>query len=274
MNRTRLFLSLAVALAAGAVVLGLRANRASLTPAPPPPPPTTPAPVSAGALREGLVALWDFDDSHGVALHDTSGRKHDGVVVGEFAFGGVGVLGRAATLDGRTGWALIPDAPDLRPEQLSVSIWFNPAKELTSAATLAVKPQRPAVWVTPFLSWMIRVNGPTSMEVSVGRSDAYLYTDGLFQVPHLEAGRWRHAVLTFDGAVLRFFLDGQRVGERAFQGPLAYSDLPILVGADFGASPAFDFFPGRLDQLALWSRPLSSDEVARLFNGGRGVSLP
>ncbi|MBL8923232.1 MAG: LamG domain-containing protein [Myxococcaceae bacterium] len=269
MNRTLLFVSLAVALAAGAVVLGLRASRSAPAPLSPP---TTPAP-SGGSLRDGLVGLWDFDDAHGQLLHDSSG-KHDGVVVGEFVFGGVGVLGRAAVLDGRTGWAVIPDAPDLRPQRLSVSIWFNPSRELTGPATLVVKPQSPAVWVSPFLSWMIRVNGATSMEATVGSAGRYLYTDGLFQVPHLEPGRWRHAVLTFDGAVLRFFLDGRRVAERAFEGPLAYSDLPILVGADFGASPAFDFFPGRVDQLALWSRPLSSDEVLQLFGGGRGVSLP
>lgn len=276
MNRARLFLSLAVALAAGAVVLGLRANRtASTASLPPTAPPTSPAPaMRAGALRDGLVGLWDFEDSHGVALRDSSGGRHDGVVVGEFAFGGVGVLGRAANLDGRTGWALIPDAPDLRPQRLTVSVWFNPMKELTSVATLVVKPQKPAVWVSPFVSWMIRVNGPTSMEATVGSAERYLYTDGLFPVPHLEPGRWRHAALTFDGETMRFFLDGQRVAERAFPEPLAYSDLPILIGADFGASPAFDFFPGRLDQLALWNRPLSHEEVQQLFNGGRGVGLP
>ena len=28
------------------------------------------------------------------------------------------------------------------------------------------------------------------------------------------------------------------------------------------------------DELAIWSRALTADEIARLYNGGRGVRIP
>lgn len=278
MNRAKLVYAVAAVLvAAGGAVLLLRA-RPDSGPAEVPRPQRQPVadeqPAVLGALKEGLVGLWDFDDGHGKNLHDASGRKHDGIIVGEVAFGATGVRTRAAGLDGRTGWVVIPDAPDLRPQRFTVALWFNPSRELTQAATLVVKPQRPAVWVHPFLSWMIRVNSPTLIEASVGSSGGYLNTEGVFTVPPLEPGRWRHAALTFDGEQVSFFLDGERLGMRPFPVPIAYSDLPILVGADFGASPAADFFPGKLDQLALWERPLSGQEVRLLFNRGEGQPLP
>lgn len=278
MNRTKAFYAVAVALVVGGAVLLLRLRPDAEPAGVPRPQPRQPVvderPAVLGALREGLVGLWDFDDGHGTRLQDTSGRRHDGIVVGELAFGAPGVRTRSASLDGRTAWALVPDARDLRPAHFTVAVWFNPSRELTQAATLVVKPQRPAVWVQPFLSWMIRVNSPTLIEASVGSTGGYLNAAGVFTVPPLEPGRWRHAVLTFDGAQVSFFLDGERVGMRPFAEPIAYSELPIVVGADFGASPAADFFPGKLDQLALWERPLSGQEVRLLFNGGEGQPLP
>ena len=57
-------------------------------------------------------------------------------------------------------------------------------------------------------------------------------------------------------------------------GPIDYGPLPVVIGADFGARPVADHFPGQLDQLAIWGMPLSPEAIAALHNDGKGTALP
>lgn len=275
MNRTNLIFAVVGGLivTAGALALVSRgpASGSSNAPvAPGPAPPSGPR----QPLGTGLVAVWNFEDGNGTHLADSSPGHHDGIVVGEVAFGARGPLQRAATFDGRSGWIVVPDAAALRPARFTVSVWFNASRPITTAATLIVKPQTPAPWRPPFLSWMIRVNTPTQIEATVGSQAGYLQRDGVFQVGLIEPGHWHHAVLTFDGRQTSFSFDGQRLGAPAFAQAVAYSDLPVLLGADFGTSPAGDFWPGQLDQVAIWDRALDEADVAALYAEGRGRVLP
>lgn len=279
MNRTTLIIAVAggLVVTAGAIALVSRGpdrGPVSMPVSSPVVAVPAPAPSARQPLGTGLVAVWNFEDGHGNQLRDSSAGHHDGIVLGEVAFGTPGLLQRAGTFDGRTGWVVIPDAPDLRPSHFSVSLWFNASRALTSAATLIVKPQAPAVWRPPFLSWMIRVNTPTVIEASIGSRSTYLAGEGVFQVPPIGPGQWHHVALTFDGREVTFSFDGQRLGTRPFAQPVSYGELPVLLGADFGTSPAGDFWPGQLDQVAIWDRALDEADVVELFGEGRGRVLP
>ena len=87
-------------------------------------------------------------------------------------------------------------------------------------------------------------------------------------------GRWMMVAVTFDGKVLRHFVDGQvvKVGEAFSPAPLVIG--PAEVGNGRGEWPKF--VQGRVDEFAILSRALSIEEVAALYNAGRpaGVGAP
>ena len=96
-------------------------------------------------------------------------------------------------------------------------------------------------------------------------------------------GSWHHLAFTADGAQLRLYLDGQEVARTDYLADINPPDIPYLsIGAALNLldptdpmSPlapdanAPNFMNGPVDDVALWTRALSADEVSRIFNAGQ-----
>ena len=50
----------------------------------------------------------------------------------------------------------------------------------------------------------------------------------------------------------------------------AAKDVPLTIGGGMVASVEFQCY----DELAIWSRPLTVEEVRKLYNGGAGARIP
>lgn len=86
------------------------------------------------------------------------------------------------------------------------------------------------------------------------------------------SGRWAHVVMTFDSTHLRLYLDGSEVAvhELPVPGPAAETAGLIIGGHRAGTGRNFD---GMIDEVALWSRALSSGEITDLHNNGMSGEL-
>jgi hypothetical protein len=62
-----------------------------------------------------------------------------------------------------------------------------------------------------------------------------------FSLSPIELQRWTHVAVTFDGQVVRFFLDGQPDGTFATAGTIRPSQAPLLVGNYFDTRFLTDF---------------------------------
>ena len=81
----------------------------------------------------------------------------------------------------------------------------------------------------------------------------------------LEAARWYHAAMTYDGETLRLFLDGVSVGTVAMTGSVDTDPLiPIALGNQPQAGRPLD---GALDEVRLYGRALTSAELELLAGG-------
>jgi hypothetical protein len=83
---------------------------------------------------------------------------------------------------------------------------------------------------------------------------------------------WHLLVFTYDGNYLNAYLDG-----RIDATPVAYNSNPLsssgalYIGAFNGGSMT-NFWNGSIDQVQIWNRALSADEVLNLYNGTRNNS--
>ena len=89
-------------------------------------------------------------------------------------------------------------------------------------------------------------------------------------------GRWHQVVGTFNAKELVFYLDGRRTGSaRAKQQP-APTMFDLTIGANRSDPPAEigPSFVGLMDDVMMFNRALSAEEVQELFTAQGGVLAP
>lgn len=208
-----------------------------------------------GAPLDSLVAWWAFDEQPDdpVTL-DYSGNRMGGVLTK--CTRAPGVDGNALVCNG--GWVTVEPDPRLSVSSaFTIECWVKTEKTGQDNR------------------WMVNrvLSGGTDTGFRLG-----LIKDApCFEVPftsfshHLTAdkplpvGRWVHLAGTFDGQAMRLYVDGQLAGTMERPGPARGSNLPLYLGSY--APDHWAHFDGLLDEVRLWSRALTPEEVAQHAKG-------
>ena len=205
----------------------------------------------------GLVAWWSFDEPAGTPVaFDISGHRLGGELLD-----GVervpGIVGSA--IECRAGAVVVPDDPRLSVgDALTIDCWVR-----TDTAGQTNR-------------WIVnRVHGGG---VDTGYRLGLLDGRPCFEVPqtawshHLTAaaplplGRWVHLAGTFDGRTMRLFVDGTEVAAVDRPGRVNPSHFDLVIGGFEPGSRAN--FEGLVDEVRLFSRSLSADEVRVCWQAG------
>jgi hypothetical protein len=76
--------------------------------------------------------------------------------------------------------------------------------------------------------------------------------------------QWINAICTYDGLNVKIFVNGNLIGTGT-------NSTWNTIGSEFhfGARPSFgnSFFPGKLDDIGIWNRVLTQQEITALYNG-------
>lgn len=207
---------------------------------------------------EGLVAYYPFDGD----AQDHSGRGHHG---NSFKVTWVAdaskTPSRAAHFNGESGVS-IPEFPESETNAFSMVLWIRADQMMRGK--LVIKDRAVGDRDTPGRQWDLSL----SDEYLGGGVWARPQGEGvrLFSHGHrfdYATGRWIHAVLTWDGQQVRIWVDGDLVQSFPAQGVLAPGDSPVRIGWD-----QYYHFQGDIDEVRLYDRPLSKEEVQGIFRRG------
>ncbi len=211
--------------------------------------------LDRGALQAGLEAYWPLDDS----LADASGSAHDGTLVGS-ATSVDGIIGKGLLFPGTAGNAVQTGTwnPSAMTGKLSFSIWAKWNGINGNYHGLIAKRD---AWDPAQMMWQLEI------DASSGLSQFSRYGQTPDPGVVLPVGLWHHIAVSFDGTTARIYHDGQLTSSGDFSfGTGTASQLVFGCGEAGGNNP----FNGVLDEVAVWNRDLSADEVAYLFNNGKG----
>jgi hypothetical protein len=138
--------------------------------------------------------------------------------------------------------------------------------------TIAGRAQNGPPWHYPFLSWLVRINTESLLEIDVGH--AQNYTPSGWNIPPLQPNQWHFVTMTYDGRVKRLYLNGALITSLASGSPNSQPGIhyipgrAILIGADESEAPVGDRFQGMIDDLRIYDRALSAVEVQGVFQEG------
>ncbi|MBN1347360.1 MAG: glycoside hydrolase family 99-like domain-containing protein [Phycisphaerae bacterium] len=218
--------------------------------------------LKRGAPEPGLIGWWAFDEEpDGPVALDYSGNRLGGKLFG--ATRAQGIDGRALVCKG--GCVLIAGGHKLSPrDALTIECWVK-----TDA------PGQDNKWF---------VNRVFSGGTSAGYRLGLLQGKPCFEVPvtswshHLSAdaplptGRWVHLAGTFDGKTMRIYVDGQERGVMDRPGPVHANEFPLCLGSYARNHAAY--FKGLLDEVRLYDRALTADEVRSRHRALAGGAEP
>lgn len=215
-------------------------------------------------IPPGVIALWrgELDAS------DLIGGHH-----GAF-FAGADVTTPSVTADGKVGGAFnfdgtvhvrIPDSAELRPAQLTVETWVFPT------AASSVDPQTIIARGSFVNTWNLRLVD--------NRPQFWSHGGQSLEGPQIPLNQWTHLAITFDGAIKRLYVNGKEVASMRQPGALFYdaAPVPVTIGSDSTNNAGGGPFNGRIDEIALYNRALSAEEVFGIYNAdflGKNFSQP
>lgn len=198
------------------------------------------SPQYVNSLDKNIVV--DLSEArHGASLQKVSIVKDSGV-------------GWAAEFDGiNTSVSLGSDSAFQMSTEMTVMARIMSTGNINEFADIVAKED-----------WGTGANG-YALRLSEGQANFTLGMPGWPSVGvayRLQPNAWHSIAGTYDGNVMRLYVDGQVVASKAQRGRIAQSKYPLMVGA----SPYTDDrkFEGRISEVNVYDRALSATEVSEL----------
>jgi hypothetical protein len=170
-----------------------------------------------------------------------------------------GRIGRALKCDGSASHLAVPHDPKLEPEQLTLEAWVKLRRYPTGKDTRRwIAGKNANEWAEGH--YAIGISGRTVFAaLNIGDGSENSRTASVGGEP-LTLNKWHHLAMTYNGKHLRAYLDG--VGGKPVE--VGKKRRPGRGPFDIGARPdGFVFFEGAVDEVRLYRRILTEDEIAR-----------
>jgi hypothetical protein len=200
-------------------------------------------------LSDGLVAHWKMDEAswNGTSgeVLDASGNNNHGTGVNNVTTG-TGKFGNGGNfVSASNHYVDISDSLFDLPQR-TVSLWmYNNA---ASGDRLAFSSGTGSP-----VRWYQGVSGGSNLYFRVGNGD-------LITLPFENLNRWVHYVITYDGTTAKAYANGQQL--HSYDVTLSGA-TQVGIGA-YNKGSGF-FFSGSIDEVRIYNRALSPDEVKQLY---------
>lgn len=234
-------------------------------------------------LSDGLVAHYPFDEGSGTTAGDASGNGNDGTIDGaSFSADTPVTFGNAFSLDfDGTNDIVATDPGDegnFDLTDLSLSLWFklegesgdNNFPRVVSKGNSTTSNGSYSVWVKD-------ASDPTDIGLRILDADDQRLDTRSSSVPDYDDGEWHHVAVTYDedggGCTGELHVDGALLQTENFGAACVPRDVGNVFSIGAVADAAGDalangrFFNGKIDEVRVYDRVLTSDEIALLASG-------
>jgi len=201
--------------------------------------------------KNTLKGLWKLDENTGTTVNN-SVNSNNGTIAGATWSSGA-ISNSGLSFDGVNDNVNIPNNSAFDIEQnITVMSWVKASENKTSRIIQKGDWDGWGLYQDLWAGWKVSIynqdNTGYSMDWGSGR-------------PVL--GQWYHLAYTYDGSILKLYVDGVLKNSLSISGKLKINTRPISFGSDNGNQK---FFNGLIDEVYLYSRTLSATEIQNYYN--------
>lgn len=203
-----------------------------------------------------IIAWWPGDGN----TNDIVGNNHGALMNG--ASYAAGIVGSAFQLDGSNDFVEVPDHASLRPATLTVEGWFNFSR--SSGVFMLLGKTVGSNTHESFGIWYSNGNIVANM------SSGTVYGAWLQYHWTPVTGTWYHIAYTFDDEnnAQALYVNGAPVASGTITLSIGYDAHPFTIGSEYEYNSPYIFFPGRIDEVTLYGRALTPQEIQSIYNAG------
>ena len=215
------------------------------------------------ALRREPLAVWDFEGLTATQAPDATGNRFHARLTGDVA-AAEGHRGKAARFAGQS-YLQVHDPETFNLQDVTLSLWIKPDTVQGRHGLLSKR------FVESGAPYIVSLwDGDLEFEATDAKG-AWSFN---FRAPaHLKAGEWAHvAVVAAAGKGVTLYANGRPVGRKENPLERATNGEPLVFGREaWGGSHQVHepcYYLGLMDDVKVWARALSDEEVLREFAGG------
>jgi len=208
--------------------------------------------VGKAKQDEALVLYLSFDEGADDTAKDLSGNGNNGTIHGATWVNGK--INSALSFE-RGDFVEVPHSESLSiTKEITVMAWSN-CTDISENPTVVGK----GSGGTPDLFELSLQGGGIYWQFKVGGA----WVECVGPLPPI--GEWHHIAGTFDGKSLKVYIDGEFGAELQSSQELPENEFPVSIGQRI--NPEERFFKGMIDEVAIFNRALSAEEIQKAMGG-------
>lgn len=226
-----------------------------------------------------LVAHWTFDGNYNESV---SGLK---TTLGEKSLTYTeGIFGKAAVFNGKDNYLVVEansilnlgNSRDTDNNNFTISAWINLGDSKSGEKYLLDKGSSSnwdknddCYWTNPYRISFERCE--TTVALSNGFQDTSkeynINTEGEARLSgkYVEGGEWFLLTVTYDGKRVKVYYNNELLNQTNYTDGIAFNEEDLYIGTDYRLE---NLFKGAVDDLRLYTKTLSYDEVNELYQNG------
>lgn len=214
-------------------------------------------------------AHWHLNESSGLNAPDSSGNGRNGTLVNmEDEDWKVGKLNNCLEFDGVNEYVDFGDIANFeRTDTFSIEGWIK-----TSQKGIILGREQ---WTPPYRGWYIGTNPAGVLQLVLtntwGTNQLSAYQNNVNMIDDT----WHHFIITYDGSSsvlgVKFYIDGQLRITKGNPSTLSGTIKNIIDCQMNGANSLNELFAGKLDEVIIYEKELTQEEVALRWNSGNGI---
>lgn len=219
------------------------------------------------ALDQGLEGYWNFDgtdpmENQGSNEDLAASLSGDAVSVQESSEEELGNVLHFGTRQGTSARMTIASALNSGSRDFSISLWINNSSSQNASAKTVILQQTG--------------NGRTLLYRQNGQYVTYISAADVTMGSSTGADAWEHIVLVKTGSEsayrLTLYVNGEKANEHDLNSGAVNAVTDLLIGAHKNAGDTGQFV-GDIDELRLYGRAVSEEEVQALYAEHEGIVL-
>ncbi|MBC8233198.1 LamG domain-containing protein [bacterium] len=206
--------------------------------------------ISEAQIPEDMVLYLPLDEGEGKVAVDLSIHHNNAEIKGNPKWV-EGPFGMALQLGGASDHLVVKNSPSLQlTDALTISCWV----QVTGAGDLQSGVEKEPGWQVGEYNLMPVYNGLIQLQMF----DLPEGCDDEGQTGNIKDSKWHYITGAWDGDVITLYLDGEPIADRDCSGKLAKGSGDLYIGTRGGNDR---FLQGMIDEIKIYGRGLSSDEI-------------